>query len=267
MRRTRAFYSVLQYVPDGSRAEAANVGVALFVPETGAVDVKPSPSLARVRQFFRPDRNDLQTIEHAVKAAALHLKAAKGEFQSEEDFARYAAAGATAVRLTAPRLVVVTDPEAELAELYAELVGDLPAARQRAARAVPLPVRLAEIFGRLEAEKKVWRPGRVAIPETRRKLTIPLAYQNGRTNLVLPQSLADAGKAEKRLPLLGFDGRLIYQHKIEGEDAKLVVVSADPGADKKTETHFADVLNEFQVQFVPYSRAEEFAAEVEKTAH
>lgn len=268
MRRTRALYSVLQYIPDGGRAEAANAGVALFVPETGIIDVRISPSLARVRKFFSPDKQQLQRIELAVKAAANHLRASKGDFQTEEDFVRYTAAGATAVRLTTPRLVIVTNPEAELAELYEELVGDLAAARQRAARAVSLPSRVAEVFGRLEAEKKVWRPGRVIIPETKRKLEIPHAYKNGRVNLVLPQSLANAGKAEKRLPVLGFDGLLIHRHKIDDEDAKLVVVSADPNADREAEAHYGEVLeNDFQVRFVPFSRADEFAAEVERTAH
>jgi hypothetical protein len=265
MPRTRAFYSLLQYVPDGGRGEAANAGVVLFVPETGAVEVRTTPTLARVKKFFSPGKDDLQRIRLALKSAEHRLKSAQGEFKSEEDFARFVAARADAIRLTTPRLVVASELALKLAELYRELVGEEAESRVRAGKSVPLPSHVAVVFGRLEAAGKLWRPGRLLVPETKSRIEIPLAFKNGRVNYVLPQSLAPANRPEEKLPKLGFHGLLIHQHEINDEAGKLVVLSADEKADHETERHFAEVLDDFHVRFVPYDRAEEFAEEVEKT--
>jgi hypothetical protein len=266
MPRTRAMYSVVQYVPDGARAEGANAGVVIFVPESGRIEFRTSPSLARVKKFFSPDRTEFEWIESAVKTLEARLKKAQGEFKSEEEFAQFVAARADAVRLTPPKLVVLTELEPKLNELYAALVGD-EAARVRAAKGVTLPTRVAETFGRLQAAKKAWRPGRILVPETKHKIEIPLAYKNGRVNYVLPQSLAPSDRPEHRLPKLGFHGLLIHQHKIDDEEGQLVVLSADEKADREAEKHYAEVLGDFRVRFVPHYQADAFAAEVEKTAH
>jgi hypothetical protein len=125
----RAFYSVVQYVPDSGRAEAANVGIVLFVPSTRRVEVRTSPTLARVRKFFGPDQQKLRTIEQGLEALKHRLALSQDEFSDESDFASFVAARADSVRLTAPRLVMVTDPLADLNSLYDELVGDSEAPR------------------------------------------------------------------------------------------------------------------------------------------
>lgn len=267
MPRIRGLYSVIQYVPDGARAEGANAGVAVFLPETGRIIVRTTSTLARVRKFFAPHRTELRRIELAVKSLRHRLEAAQGEFRSESEFENFIAARADAVRLTPPRLVVLTEAETKLNELFAELVGDATAAPARGGKGVSLPPRVVEVFGRLEAAKKVWRPGRILVPETKRKIEIPLAYRNGRVNYVLPQSLAQADRPEDRLPKLGFHGLLIHQHPIDDEAGQLVVLSAHEQADREAEKRYAEVLDDFHVRFVPRDRAEEFAAEVEQTAH
>jgi hypothetical protein len=266
MQRTRAMYSMVQYVPDGARAEGANAGIVIFVPESGRIEVRTSQSLARIKKFFSPDKAEFEWIELAVKSLKHRLEKAQGEFKSEEEFTQFVASRADAVRLTTPRLVVLTELESKLDELYGELVGD-EAARVRAAKGVSLPSSVAETFGRLQAAGKVWRPGRIAVPETNRKIEIPLAYRNGRVNYVLPQSLARSVRPEDRLPKLGFHGLLIHQHKIDDEASHLIVLSADAKADLEAEKHYAEVLDDFHVDFVPFNQAEVFAAEVEKTAH
>jgi hypothetical protein len=121
---TRALYSLLQYVPDSARAEGANVGVVLFVPETGSVAVRTTPTLARVKKFFSPDKVALKRIELALQSAEHRLRLAQGEFKSEDDFARFVAARADAVRLTPPRLTIIYDASNWLDDLYEELVGE-----------------------------------------------------------------------------------------------------------------------------------------------
>lgn len=267
MPRTRAFYSVVQYVPDGGRAEAANAGVVLFVPETNRIEVRVTPHLTRIKKFFSPDKRELRRIESALRAFEHRLKDAHGEFGTEDCFAKFVAARADAIRMTTPRLIVVSDPETSRDDLYADLVGDEAASALAVAKtAVSLPSRVSEVFGRLEAVGKLWKPGRIVVPEFKRSFRIPLAFKNGRVNYVLPQSLAPSRRPEKRLEKIGFEGQLLFNHKIDGEEGKLVVLSSDPQASLDAEQLYAHTLKEFAVEFWPYSKADEFAAHVAEAA-
>lgn len=263
---TRALYSVVQYVPDDSRAEAANVGVVLYVPSRRWLEVRVSPSLERVRQFFHPGRQELRRIELALEGFKHRMEIARGEFTEESDLTQFAAARADAVRLSVPRLVMVEEPPSELEALYTELVGDRERALAAAMHAQMLPPRVAEVFGRLEAQRKVWRPGKITLPTVGRPFEVPIAFQNGRVNYVRPESLAAGGKLDDRMARLGFNGQLIYRHPIDDKQGQLVVLSADPEADPAAEQRFGQALAEFSVTFVPNAQADAFAEEVERTA-
>lgn len=266
MNPTRAFYSVVQYIPDSGRAEAANAGVVLFIPSEKRIEIRTSPTLARVRQFFAPGKAQLQRIELALEALKHRIELAHGEFPNEDELARFVAARADTVRLTAPRLVSIGEPLSDLNELYNELVGD----REHGVLVVPeftFPRQVAEVFGRLETEGRVWRPGSIIVPTVRRKFDIAAAYQNGVVNYVRPESLGRGAKLEARLAKLGFNGQLIAQHKIDDKLGRLIVLSSSPDVKPEVEQEFERALREFHVRFVPYKQAEEFAAEVEQTAH
>jgi hypothetical protein len=267
MSQTRAFYSVVQYVPNFGRAEAANTGVVLLVPSAGRVEVRTSRSLARVRQFFAPGKPQLRRIEVALESLKNRLTLARDEFKDESEFARFVAARADAVQLTAPRLVMIDEPLTDLNALYAELVGDEEDGRLTLPKVPTLPRRVAEVFGKLEAEGKAWRPGSITVPTIRRKFDVEFAYQNGVTNYVRLEALGQGAKLEARLAKLGFNGQLIFHHKIDDKPAKLVVMSSDPSVKPETEQEFQQALKDFHVRFVPYKQADEFAAEVERTAH
>jgi hypothetical protein len=254
-------------MPDGGRAEAANTGVLLFVPERRIVEVRASPSLERVRQFFKPGRTELRRIQLALEAFKNRIELARGEWESESDLAQFAAARADAIRLTPPRLVMVQEPRGDLDVLYRELVGDKERTMtEMVMHSQSLPDSVAEVFGRLEAEHRVWRPGKIKLPTINREFEVPIAYQNGRVNYVRPESLA-AGKLDERLARLGFNGQLIFKHPIDNKQGTLVVLSSDPDASRDTEERFARTLGDFNVRFVPYEQAQAFAEEVEATAH
>ena len=267
MSRIRAFYSVVQYVPDGGRAEAANAGVVVYIPETGKIAVRTTSNFVRIKKFFAPKKKELRRIELAVGAFKHRLESAQGEFKSEKEFEQFITARADAVRMTLPRWVILSDPVQKLDELYAKLVEDEKLEMSLLPKGPFLPANVAEIFGRLEATGKVWRPRSIIVPETRRKLQIPLAYANGRVNFILPQSLARGTGPEARLQKLGFNGLLIHEHKIDHEDSQLVVMSTDEKASAEVENRYAEVLDDFHVRFVPFSETLKFASEVERTAH
>lgn len=270
MNRIRTLYSIIQYVPDSGRAEGANAGVVLFVPSASPAErilVRTSPTLERVRQFFKPPKTQLRRVEFNVESLKHRLELARAEFENEGQFEHFVATRADVVRLTKPKLAVVTDPRAEFDELYAELVGDPDIKERVAPKHVPLPWRVAEVFGRLEAERKVWRPKPLKVPGVRRAFEVSLAYQNGVTNYVRTESLTDRNKAEGRLPQLGFNGQLIHQKPINNNPGRLVVMSTDSGAEPDIEKRFRETLEAFHVRFVPYAEAEQFAEEVAQTAH
>jgi hypothetical protein len=264
MSTTRAFYSVVQYVPDPGRAEAANAGVVLFVPSTNRIETRFSPTLARVRRFFALKSQDVPRVELSLKSLKHRLEIAQGEFEDEPGFARFIAARADAVQLTRPRLVMIGDPLVEIRALYDELVGDPDLTTRVLKLGHTLPPKLAEVFGRLEAAKKIWRPGRITVPTIRRRFEVTAAYRNGLTNYIRSESLTTKGD---RLSKLGFNGRLIAEHPVNGEKSRLVVVSTNATVDPKDDTHFRDVLDDFGVRYVPYSDANRFAEEVEQSAH
>jgi len=162
---------------------------------------------------------------------------------------------------------MVEEPPSELEALYSELVGDRERALAAAMQGQMLPSSVAEVFGRLEAQRKVWKPPPIMLPTVRQRFKVPFAYQNGRVNYVRPESLAPGGKLDDRMARLGFNGQLIYNHLIDNTQGQLVVLSADPEADASTERRFGEALREFSVRFVPNAEAEEYAAEVERTAH
>lgn len=63
------------------------------------------------------------------------------------------------------------------------------------------------------------------------------------------------------------DYDLIHEHKIEGEEGKLVVMSTDERASGEIERRYAKVLDDFHVRFIPFAKSRAFAEEIEKTAH
>ncbi|HPF37586.1 MAG TPA: DUF3037 domain-containing protein [Phycisphaerae bacterium] len=266
MTRKRAYYSVVQYVPDSGRAEAANVGVVLFVPSLNWIELRASETLDRVRKFFAPGKAQLARITIAIESLRHRIEHARDEFQSEADLAQFVAAKADAVRLTPPRVAMVDEPHNELNELYAELVGDSADTRPSVAPRLALPPTVARTFGELQAQRRVWRPGKIILPETNKPFDVPYAFKNGRVNYISPESLATTKRLDQRMESLGFKGRLIYKHPIDGEQGKLVILSVDPAADAKAESRFTRTMDDFNVRFVPNREAESFAREVEESA-
>lgn len=261
MSAKRALYSLVQYVPDPGRAEAANAGVVLFVPETKQLEVSLSPTFKRVKAFFKLNESQYQRLKSAAKALDSRLVIARNEFGSEADFAHFIAARADALRLTALRPMLVADVGSELNDLYAELVSDREAA-PRTKRKPVLPSRLVELFARLQREGKASRPHRIAVPHARKKFHVDATFDNGVRNYIRAEPLV-----ESRLADLGFHGQLISKHPIDDYEGRLVVVAATPETDLRLELRFAETLADFHTRFVPFRDADRFAEEVERDAH
>ena len=123
----RGYYGLIQYCPDASRAEAANVGVILFCPAPHFIGAQISEGNERIRRFFGKDREfDWGRIDAAKQAIETRLKTTGAEFRSVDDLNQFIATRANELQITPLRSVKVQDPEAELDALFKELVEGPP---------------------------------------------------------------------------------------------------------------------------------------------
>ena len=123
MRAQKGYYSVVQYCPDSSRLEVANLGVLLFVPEKRFVQARFSGGNDRVRRFF--GKRDLDFINHQKHALETRLTKDSDRFKTLSDLENFIAKRANEVVLTPPRSVKVTVAEEELKSLCERLVGGI----------------------------------------------------------------------------------------------------------------------------------------------
>src|SRR5690606_4011998 len=130
-------------------------------------------------RFFAPGRQELHRLQRALEGLEHRIDLAREEFDSEESLARFAAARADTVCLTPPRVMMVAEPRAELEALYGELVGEYESPEASSQAATPLPAAVARVFGKLEAEQRILRPGQIRLPTTGRPFAVPVAYDNG----------------------------------------------------------------------------------------
>lgn len=135
---TKGYYSILQYVPDPERAEGVNIGLILFCPEKGFLKIQTTASNDRVRKLLgkqRASTANLSRLDAFKTAFAERVGLEAGRMQSREDFQAFVNTRANQLRLTDPRPVKVTDPEAELSKLFSLLVDDFGPVRMPTQRA------------------------------------------------------------------------------------------------------------------------------------
>lgn len=267
----RAFYSVVQYCPDRFRSEAVNVGLVLLCLEPHQVRVKMTSNHDRVRKLFGIGKPDLKNLQLSTHGLASRIETSAEEFRKSEDLAAFAASRANDLRLTEPRLVKVDDINADFEKLFADLVYREPPTAKLADKspATLLPPKLGEVFYRLQRERRIWDPKPVVVPVLGRKLDVPYAYRNGVVNLVQPHVFAGGRRAETQAAIIAVNGNLINQHPIDGEQHKLIVVSTheDQKQSREITQHIAPLFREYKVRLIRPQDAEDFASEVEKSAH
>jgi hypothetical protein len=108
----------------------------------------------------------------------------------------------------------------------------------------------------------------VVIPVLGRSLEVPYAYQNGKLNLVKPQSFAEEGKALATAGRLALQGDLLQKHS-EGAGRRLIVVPSfdKPERSADVRRRVEQLFGEYHIRVVPPESVEEFVAEVEREAH
>lgn len=267
---TRAFYSVVQYCPDRSRAEAVNLGLVLLSLDPHAIRARMSSKQGRVRKLFSLSRSELKNLRVASRGMQLRIESDPDGFRSEEDLAAFAASRANDLRLTEPRLAKIDDFDADFERLFSRLVES--GATESLAEELPaevLPPKLGEVFYRLQASNRIWKPGTVVVPVFGQKLDVPYAFRNGVVNLVKPHVFPASKRAEGQAALLAVNGDLIRKHSPAGDKQKLIIISTQETSAqaKEIDDHVAPLFEEYRVRLVRPCEADDFAREVERDAH
>jgi len=262
----KGYYGLIQYCPDISRAEAANVGVILYCPDLSFIEARTSVGNDRVRRFFGPDRDlDLARLKAAKRAIETRLASAKADFQGVEDLSQFIASRANELRVTALRSLRVQDPAAELDSLFEELVGGRSA---REPKGPMLPVldrqlRRASLAGRVQFD-----PPPVEIPLVGRHLKVAYAYRNGSLNLVKPERFTTASSSLRTAERLAVEGDLLQSQPVDGAERKLIVVSEfDRSLGEKVVASVRGVLNHYNTRIILPDQISAFVEQVDQEAH
>lgn len=260
------YYSLIQYCPDLSRAEAANVGVVLFCPSLRFIQARTSSGNDRIRRFFRGLDFDRDRLNHVKQSIERRLRVDASSFQSLADLEGFIDTRANEIQLTSPRPMKVADPRADLDQLFKDLVGG----RKHGEAVRPEIRELDDAFARLHREGRALQKQHVRVPVLGTTLSAPYAYRNGALNLVKPLAFSSRleGEARRRAGHLALEGDLLAKYPDDGVSRRLVVVSGGRGQEVgNREQEFAKLFEEYRVKFVSRGGISAFLREVEREAH
>src|SRR5262249_18753289 len=238
--KTTGYYSLIQYCPDPSRLEAANVGVVLFCPAWKYLRAQTTKGNDRIRRFFGSADNDSEQINAMKLSIQRRLEGERDKFREPADLERFAAPRPTAMRLTPPRAVLVEDPDAELRRLFARLIGGRPHREAAQVRNV-----LEDAFGSKEIAPFIRKKVIITLPVLQQPLQVPYGFQNGRFNLIQPAQFRgrSPGGILERAGKSAMEGELLYHHPDEHLGSLKLIVVGDFAPDQKEVAHAVrDVL-------------------------
>lgn len=223
MKASNGYYCLIQYCPDRTRLEAATIGVLLFCPERDFLKAMTARGNARIKRFFGREEHDWKRIRSLKSAIEERLEVEAPEIRTREDLERFAQLRANEILISSPRSMTVDDPENDLKQLFAEVVGGEHHREQPSVRK-----QVEERFWQAGLQRKLHTNVEVTVPVFDRQITVPFGYQNGRYNLIQPVSFQSSGRTylESTASRFAVEGRSLYEHPDPRHgDLKLVVVA------------------------------------------
>ena len=259
---TQGFYCLIQYCPDFSRAETANVGLMLFQPE-------PVASAVRIVNDVRPAMKrlgrggDAATLLGSVQSMAYRIE--REQFRSLEVLEKFVRTRGNQIQLTMPRSMRIDAIERDVENLFAEIVDATRPPERAVGKQMPP---LLRAFTALATRM----PERVLIDHDFhvRDLGIPIhadyAYKNGRWNIVREMPTAKDLVALRSSAMgLSKEGELVRKLE-DGEGALVVVATTSARSEKAAEREqvFGEILDKLKgATFVTNAQMPEFTKRVE----
>lgn len=258
---SKGYYCLIQYCPDFSRAEAANVGLVLFQPEPTATAVRIVEKVDFVAKRLGRKVATGSVLED-VQSIGYRLK--HEPFRSIEDLERFVRTRGNRIQLTMPRSMRIEAIEQDAAQLFAELVGPAQHADLASQETKEIPL-LRRTFTALAEQM----PERVFVGREfhERTFGIPIrsdyAYMNGALNVVQVMPATRDLDALRRDALgMSKEGELVRELE-EGPGKLYVVSTAETKKALEQERAFGEILDKLgTTTFVPSAKIEEFAQRV-----
>jgi len=103
------FYSLIQYCPNEEIGEVANIGVLLFAPKTGFVDVRVTSTNQRVARIFGGGIREYDTLQRYKEGLSEWAKVEHRKFADVETAKGFLASNANTIAFTPLRATVCPD--------------------------------------------------------------------------------------------------------------------------------------------------------------
>jgi hypothetical protein len=260
------YYSLIQYCPEPSRLESANVGVLLFSPKHCFLKAITAHDNRRIRQFFGSEGHDWVRLNSFKQAIEERVRAESHEIKSVEDLQSFISRRANRLRITDPRPMRVADPEKDLLGLFKDLVGG----EQRRQSSGGFKSYLRRRFWDAGLQAKLRTDIVVTIPSFKnRQLSVPYGYQNGRFRLILPARFS-AENPDNVIPTAcryAVSGESLYenQDKRFGK-LELVVVGVFPPKHPKNVALVRGILEKHKVRLYSANNVDSLIQDIKDNA-
>jgi hypothetical protein len=261
MKPTKGYYSLIQFCPDQSRLEAANIGVVLFCPELNFLQVRIAGDNSRLQRFFGKkafDWSRINSYKHGIKE---RLEIEGKDFRNVEDLKAFGQRRGNNVQLTAPRPFTIRKPEKDLEVLFDEVVGQ----RKRSEAVKGFRKRFSERLLSARLGTKLKQDIEVIVPSLRREIEIPFGYQNGRFNLIQPVSFqaTNPDQVRKTASSHAIEGLALFEHTHEKlGDLELVVVGQFRTNEKECQEDVRRILNQGRVKLYTTNEVDDLIEEI-----
>ena len=260
------YYCLVQFCPNASRLEAANVGVVLLCPGRNYLSARLAASNERIRQFFSKEEYDLGQL-NALKAGFVSRINREREFDTLDGFRTFASLQCNLLRMTPPLgCRVGGHPNETRDALFDRLVGE----RSKATPTKQVRRRVREAFAKNKLLGTVVRPKfRVRVPQFASVREFPFAWQNGSTNLIEPIQFGSGDELaiQQQASRLAIEGKSLAA--IEPSDGsagyRVDVIGDFPKASAAFEPMVRRLLEDHDVDYHPLDRLGEYVQTVRST--
>ncbi len=262
MKPSKGYYCLIQYCPDMSRLEAANIGVLLFCPERSFLQARMARDNRRIRHFFGRKDHDLSQINSFKMGIEERLEVEHSSIQSIDDLRNFIQLRANQIQITPPRPMRVNVPDEDLAQLFQDLVGGVTQKHTSLKRCV------WDRFTSAGLEAKMKKDVRIHVPVFNRDVDIPYGYQNGRFNLIQPQAFdsREPSYASSKACRFAVEGRSLHETPdSQYGDLQLVVVGRFLPQDNDTKDTVRRILSKHEVRLYAEDDLPELVNEIRLT--
>lgn len=263
MKFHKGFYSLIQFCPDPARLEAVNVGVLLFCPELDFLSAHTVRDNRRVQHVFGREDHDWQQLNLLKNGIEERVAREKRKVKTCDQLKEFIDSRANLIRITDPIPMRVTDPQADLNKLFAQLVADEPDAKPAPRKRFQTVI--AERLKKARLGRKLCEGIPVDVPYLKKPVSFPFGFQNGRFNLLQPVSFVseDPDDSVRKAFPFAIEGESLFEHpNAKYGELKLVVIGEFRSKSDPARKNVRDVLESHNVRMIAVDQLDNLVQEI-----